>query len=259
MNIYEAAVSGFSANLVTIRRGTWPQGKYLKTDQQMEEVICSLPLGAWTPTKDDLIAQNWQVCDAKGKPQIGAPNALKPPTADMFRGGTDDYILQILLDLKLVSCDQIEDAKKALSSPGSGGSLLKALINTGVITKKKIAEALKKYYPGEDPVAMVDIIIEAKKVAEGDQSVDLATTEIPPEIIALVTADQARMYGAIPIRLDGNTVIIALSDPEDRNKFEELRLILNREILFKVATPEQIAAAIEKYYPPEVKVPDLSS
>ncbi|MCX6722412.1 MAG: hypothetical protein NTY04_04520 [Candidatus Staskawiczbacteria bacterium] len=240
MNICEAAMSGFGNGSAVIRRDNWPQGKYLKTTPGIQNIICSLPPGLWTATIDDLLGHNWQVCDANGKQQVETPNALKPPT-NAFGGGTGDYILQILADLSMVSSDQIENAKKALASPYSGDSLLKTLINTGVITKKKIAEALAGNF--------------------GMETIDLtACGIISANVIKTVPPHVARRYRIIPVAMDETCIKVALSNPMDVDTLDSLRYVLKSNVEGVVATDDDIETALKQYYPgenPEVMVPTI--
>lgn len=262
-----------------------------------------------------------------GKVELSIPAAFATVVGDFVKN--EDYIIQILVELKLVSEEQVANARQAVDGLQYPDAI-EALVTSKLVTKKQISSALagqfgmdfielagkeipatliamvprhvakrykivpvekddkgtitvalcnpmdvdtldslryilkcnvegvvatdddieaalKKYYPGEDPAVCIPTLF----VVKDGQTIDLANTEISPQIISLVSATHARMYEVIPVGFEGDILIIATSDPRDGNKFEELRFVLNREIIFKIATPEQIAAAIKNYYPPE--------
>ncbi|HJX25339.1 MAG TPA: pilus assembly protein PilB, partial [Chthoniobacterales bacterium] len=62
--------------------------------------------------------------------------------------------------------------------------------------------------------------------ALGTEYVDLADQEIAPEILRLIPNGLARLHGALPIGLSGNTLRVALIDPLDPRATEDLRFAL---------------------------------
>jgi hypothetical protein len=78
--------------------------------------------------------------------------------------------------------------------------------------------------------------------------VDLYRTNIPPEIIAIVPESVVRESFVIPVRQD-DELVVASSDPEDRETRAKLEFILNRPVTLVFATREAIRFAMAKYYP----------
>jgi type IV pilus assembly protein PilB len=84
--------------------------------------------------------------------------------------------------------------------------------------------------------------------ALGTEYIDLAENEIAPEILRLIPSGLARLHGALPIGMSGNTLRVALIDPLDLRAAEDLRFALGTDIDAVIAPTEQIEERIRQYY-----------
>ena len=82
----------------------------------------------------------------------------------------------------------------------------------------------------------------------GTDFINLAEREIAPEILGLIPSGLARLHGALPIEMNGNTLDVALVDPLDLRAAEDLRFALGKEIHVVVSPTEQIEDQIKRYY-----------
>src|SRR5216117_3183211 len=82
----------------------------------------------------------------------------------------------------------------------------------------------------------------------GTDFVELSEREIEPEILRLIPSGLARLHGALPVELSGNTLRIALTDPFDLHAAEDLRFALGKDIQVGVSPPDQIEALIKQHY-----------
>ena len=82
----------------------------------------------------------------------------------------------------------------------------------------------------------------------GTDFINLAECEIAPEILGLIPSGLARLHGALPIEMNGNTLYVALVDPLDLRAAEDLRFALGKEIHVVVSPTEQIEDQIKRYY-----------
>src|SRR5216110_1608298 len=82
----------------------------------------------------------------------------------------------------------------------------------------------------------------------GTDFINLAEREIAPEILGLIPSGLARLHGALPIEMNGNTLDVALVDPLDLRAAEDLRFALGKEIHVVVSPTEQIEDQIKEYY-----------
>ncbi|HEY1662283.1 MAG TPA: ATPase, T2SS/T4P/T4SS family [Verrucomicrobiae bacterium] len=72
--------------------------------------------------------------------------------------------------------------------------------------------------------------------------------DISPELLQLVPANIARMYHCLPVGVNDGTVQIALVDPLDPAKPDEIHFAIKRDVQIVVADPEEIDKAIERHY-----------
>jgi len=82
----------------------------------------------------------------------------------------------------------------------------------------------------------------------GVDYVDLSTGEIAPEILRLIPSGLARLHGALPVGISGNSLRVALVDPLDLHAVEDLRFALGKDIQVIVSPAEQIEDRIKQYY-----------
>jgi type IV pilus assembly protein PilB len=79
--------------------------------------------------------------------------------------------------------------------------------------------------------------------------VKIHENEISPQVLQVVPAKTARMYGALPVALNNSTVQIAMVDPLNPARIDELGFVVKKDIQLVVADPAAIQKAIEKFYP----------
>ena len=82
--------------------------------------------------------------------------------------------------------------------------------------------------------------------------VKIRENEISPQVLQVVPAKTARMYGALPVALHNSTVQIAMVDPLNPARIDELGFVVKKDIQLVVADPAAIQKAIEKFYPESV-------
>ncbi len=101
----------------------------------------------------------------------------------------------------------------------------------------------------------------AKAIAEkmNIPYVNLFDPELPVESIALLKADVAKKYGVMPVRKEGNSIVIAMSDPMDMEAIDDLRFSTGFMVKPALALESEIKDAIKKYYDGEkvVRKPKL--
>src|ERR1051325_8717941 len=79
--------------------------------------------------------------------------------------------------------------------------------------------------------------------------VELKDGSLGPEVIRAIPAKTARMYQCLPVALSNSTLKIALVDPLNPARMDELCFVIKKDLQLVVADPAQIEKAIEKYYP----------
>lgn len=83
-----------------------------------------------------------------------------------------------------------------------------------------------------------------------DDWIDPSNIDVPPEILKLVPVDVAHENLALPLRLEGEMIVLAVEDPFDFEKMDRLRFILNREDSLIGALSKKLWLAIWRLYGP---------
>ncbi len=139
----------------------------------------------------------------------------------------DEYIVEILRDLGLISHDDIQKAKeRAKTEEGEG--LVDALIAMGRITHMDVSKALASQFNMD--------------------TINLAEYRVPDDVLALVPKHVARRYKVVPVYKHDNTITVAISDPLDVDTVDSLRYILRMNVEPVVAAKNDIEASITRYY-----------
>ena len=80
----------------------------------------------------------------------------------------------------------------------------------------------------------------------GLEFVDLESYKIDEQILALFPADVIYRYTFVPLEIVGNAIAVAISDPTDVVKLDDLELVLDRQIIVRIATPSSIQLLLKK-------------
>ena len=78
--------------------------------------------------------------------------------------------------------------------------------------------------------------------------VKIKSLNIQPEVITRVPAKFATHYKLMPVRMEENEIILAVTDPLDTHMFDDLKLLLGLEVKPALAGEKDILEAIHKYY-----------
>jgi type IV pilus assembly protein PilB len=82
----------------------------------------------------------------------------------------------------------------------------------------------------------------------GYDYVELDGLQIPNSVIEMVTESMARENIVIPTSVEGDSVVIAMHNPNNIDVLDKLRFVLNREIRVVMAPLESIQSAINRHY-----------
>jgi len=133
---------------------------------------------------------------------------------------------QILVDLGLIDEQQLETMLE--EQPSRGDLLGKVGLALGFYSEEQLGEALAEQW--------------------GTTFVSLYDREIAPEALAAISEPMAQLYRVVPIKLEGNQLTIASSEPQKIQIADELRTLLGYDIHVCVATEPEITKAIEKSF-----------
>ncbi|HEX7577137.1 MAG TPA: GspE/PulE family protein [Verrucomicrobiae bacterium] len=82
----------------------------------------------------------------------------------------------------------------------------------------------------------------------GAEVVSLKDREYPPELLQTVPARVAQMYQCLPVALNNGTVQVALADPLDATRADEIHFAIKRDVQIIVADPDEIKKTIDRLY-----------
>jgi type IV pilus assembly protein PilB len=134
---------------------------------------------------------------------------------------------QVLVDMGFIT-DEQQELLVDEQHEHPGQLLGKVAIDMGLVTEEQLAQAL-----GEQ------LSLQTTSVNE---------ISIKKDVIAMVTAPMAQMYRVVPIEFDGDTLTVAMCDPQNLSVQDELRTFLGFNIRVVVTTESSMMAALERYY-----------
>ncbi len=138
----------------------------------------------------------------------------------------DEYILEILQSVGLISPDQATQAR-ALADERQLG-IVDVLDQAGLVTKADSLKTLAGQF--------------------GMEMISLSNMDITQSVIDLVPAEVARRYKIIPVYKNENTLTVAMGDPLDIDALDGLRYVLKFDVSGVVALPAEIEKALDHYY-----------
>src|SRR6266550_4496072 len=139
---------------------------------------------------------------------------------------TEKQLAEFFVEQRVLQPSQAEDVLSEVEL--NGKTVAQAMIDGGFIDEPSFYETIAS--------------------GLGTDFVDLAETEIAPEILRLMPSGLARLHGALPIGLTDTVLRVALIDPFDLHVAEDLRFALGKDIQVVVSPAEQIEDLIKQYY-----------
>ena len=138
----------------------------------------------------------------------------------------DDYLIDLLVDMGLVSGQQLATVREETDTSGEG--VVDTLLAHKVIRPVDVAQAKAAHF--------------------GYEFINLGDVRIGDDVISAIPRTVAKRYRAVPVAKHEHTVVVALADPSDLDVVDTLQRLLNSDIELRVATEEDIDNALNKYY-----------
>jgi type IV pilus assembly protein PilB len=135
-------------------------------------------------------------------------------------------LLELVKEQGLV--DDLQYEEVAAEHKRSGNSVFQILQDFGILDADAILQAMANHL--------------------GTEVVSLRGRDIPPEVIAAIPAAQARALECLPIEQDGGVLKVALLDPLNPSRMDEVGFVSKRDVQVVVAHPDEIKAGLDKYY-----------
>jgi type IV pilus assembly protein PilB len=138
--------------------------------------------------------------------------------------------------------------------------LLSLIKEQGLIDDLQYEEALGEFKRTGKPMSQilqdfgfleVDTILQAIGSHLGAPVITLRERDLTPELLRIVPAKMARMYQCLPVAQVDSTLQVALVEPLNVGRIDELSFVVKKDIQLVVVDPLQVQKAIEKFYPEE--------
>lgn len=164
---------------------------------------------------------------------------------------------ETLVQNKKLRRDQLRDALKEQNKLGRVKPLGEILVDLGFVVQFDIEEALNRQRSGGG--RLEDTLVQSGKISPemlakslamqlGYEFIDEANIKVDPYAVTLVPEATSRRYSAMPIRLEGNILVVAMKDPRHVFALDDIRLITGKEIQPAVATEEALTNLINRYF-----------
>ena len=145
---------------------------------------------------------------------------------------SDDFVLQLLIDKKIVDADSVESARSAAAEANEDAEVdslaLDLLIKDHQCTQEDIAQALANEF--------------------GMETVNLNEVRVTGGLLELVPFDLANRYKVFPLEMDEGELQLAICDPLDMDGIDSISHVVQRTVVSRVATLDAIEQAIHQYY-----------
>jgi len=133
-----------------------------------------------------------------------------------------DRLGAMLVRAAVITEAQLEDALAAMGE----GTLVDALVSQRATTDVRIAEAIGEWY--------------------GYEYVDLGALEVDHAVSLLISPELARRHRALPIAVEDDTLLIAMTDPSDILALDDIRIMTGMHVRPCVVTDSDLRQAVDR-------------
>lgn len=131
----------------------------------------------------------------------------------------------LLVDAGMITAEQLQET---LANKKDGQKIGDALTERGLITEKELIEVLEFQL--------------------GIPQISIFQYPVDTSLLSLVSKEFAFRNLLLPIKKDGNQLVVAMNDPMDYMTLDDLRLSTGFPISPVIATKDEIMSALYKYY-----------
>jgi type IV pilus assembly protein PilB len=188
---------------------------------------------------------------------VAAPEAEVQKRIEVMYANDKGRLGETLLMTKKLKREQLRKALAEQAKLGKVKPLGEILVDLGYVTQLDVDEALNKQRSGGG--RLEDTLVQSGKISPEMLAKSLAmqlnydyveegNVKVDPMVVTLVPEATVRRYQAMPIRTEGNTLVVAMKDPRHVFALDDIRLITGKEIQPAVATEETLSRLINRFY-----------
>jgi len=137
----------------------------------------------------------------------------------------EDYLLELLAEAGMVSANQIDEARNAISG---GQSVIEYLLGNSTLSEEDIANTMA--------------------ANAGIPFIRLSEMSFDPAITESISEDVVRRYKVLPVVDDGMTLSVAVADPLNFDMLDSLPHLIGRDLNYYCATHQDIKEHIRQFY-----------
>jgi type IV pilus assembly protein PilB len=147
------------------------------------------------------------------------------------------HLGSLLINRGLLNVEQVKRAFEEQQL--TGRRLGEIVVGHGWVTSQELAKALA--------------------VQNGLEYIDLSETALETEVAMLLPKELAVRYEAVPVRfLSADLLLVAVADPTDIGRADDLRLALGHNVRLAVSEPADLERTIKKLYRTQIEVVDAT-
>lgn len=131
------------------------------------------------------------------------------------------------------------------------------LVESGVITEEQLKKALSEQR--ELKMRLGDVLITQGYISQqqfievlefqlGIPHVQIYRQKIEQKVISLLPQKIVEQHCVLPLRIEGNRIILAMADPLDYFAIDEIRILTGLRVEPVIASKEELLRAITRYY-----------
>lgn len=154
------------------------------------------------------------------------------------------------------------------SRSAANGRLGERLVESGLITKAQLEEALREQKRsggllGSNLIRLGYIreedLLQFLSQQFGFPSIDISRVEIPPEILKLIPVDVVQKHKVLPVSRAGSTLVVAMADPTNYMVIDDLKFLTGYNIDVVVAEEGALKKALDKFYDQSASLAEVMS
>ncbi|MGX9687464.1 ATPase, T2SS/T4P/T4SS family [Deinococcus wulumuqiensis] len=156
-----------------------------------------------------------------------------------------------------LSRDQLREALQVQAREGKVKPLGEIITELGFASPDEVDSALQKQNVGGG--RLEDTLVQSGKLSPemlarslaaqlGYEFLDPIQNPPDPKVALMIPESTARRYVVVPVRLQGNSLVVAMKDPRNVFALDDLKLITGKDILPAVMAEKDIIRLIERYF-----------
>ncbi len=140
------------------------------------------------------------------------------------------------------------------------------LLQAGIVDQQQLEDHLEQ--ARRRNVSLWDVVLEEKQISEESLAeafarwlkvprLRLASATLDPQALKKVSEELGRKHLALPVKVEGKNIIVAMANPADYGALQDLQFASGMTVKPVVASRTEILDAVEEYFTTEDKVEDF--